>query len=323
MVFLKKKTVVEISKSCLRIVEGTRDGGMIEVLKLAESNLNEPIIKEDTKVDDILLQMELKDIVSKNGLYKKDVSVILSGISNILIREFEMPVLEEKQMYKAIRNEARQYFPINIDSYVFDYKQLQQSKEKNAVRQKVLVVGVYKLLIDGIKNAFKNASMNLTKIDIEPNSISKLFYTNFSQSKADGQTSFIIANVTRNGVSVSIVSKGHFVASKLFIIPEIELMFREENNSSFEIEFSVIEDLISDSIVKFYDFLRTKDDPINDISVIYLTGEICQHIDITGILKRRVPVEVVLADDFKIIKKNNNINKNTLFAYSTAISGLL
>lgn len=69
--------------------------------------------------------------------------------------------------------------------------------------------------------------------------------------------------------------KGYFVVLKLFIIFEIEFMFREENNSFFEIEFSVIEDLILDSIVKFYDFLRIKDDLINDIFVIYFIGEIC------------------------------------------------
>lgn len=69
--------------------------------------------------------------------------------------------------------------------------------------------------------------------------------------------------------------KGYFAVLKLFIIFEIEFMFREENNSFFEIEFSVIEDLILDSIVKFYDFLRIKDDLINDIFVIYFIGEIC------------------------------------------------
>lgn len=113
----------------------------------------------------------------------------------------------------------------------------------------------------------------------------------------------MIVNITRNGVSTSVVANNELCATKLFSLVQLEEMFKENSEQSYDYEFSLIEDLISESVIKFYDFVRTREEPITNIKKIYLTGEVCQHIDISGLLRRRLNMDVELVSDFKSVRK--------------------
>ncbi|WAM32310.1 type IV pilus biogenesis protein PilM [Caldicellulosiruptor naganoensis] len=320
---MSEKVVVEIGKNYIRVVEGKYHNETIEIDRFFEKNLDDNIIREDIKVDDVLLQIELRSFFNQNKVGKKNVNVIFSGISNILIRELEMPYVADDKVYNMIRHEARQYFPINIDNYVLDYKQLRIFNEGKVKKQKVLIVGVHRFLIEGIINAFRNAGIKISKIDIEPNSIVKLFKIERKLNKQTDDNSYLIANITRNGVSTSVVANNELCATKLFPLVQLEEMFKENSEQSYDYEFSYIEDLISESIIKFYDFVRTREEPITDIKKVYLTGEVCQHIDISDILKKRINMDVELMSGFKSIKKIGTQEKSVMFSYVTVFSGLI
>ncbi|ABP66683.1 Tfp pilus assembly protein ATPase PilM-like protein [Caldicellulosiruptor saccharolyticus DSM 8903] len=320
---MSEKVVVEIGKNYVRVAEGKFQNSSIEINRFFEKNLDDNIIKEDIKVDDVLLQIELRSLFNQNKVGKKNVNVIFSGISNILIRELEMPYVADDKIYNMIRHEARQYFPINIDSYVLDYKQLKIFDEGKIKKQKILIVGVHRFLIEGVINAFKNAGIKISKIDIEPNSIVKLFKNERKLNKQEDDNSYMIVNITRNGVSTSVVANNELCATKLFSLVQLEEMFKENSEQSYDYEFSLIEDLISESVIKFYDFVRTREEPITNIKKIYLTGEVCQHIDISGLLRRRLNMDVELVSDFKSVRKIESQEKSVMFAYATAFSGLI
>jgi len=319
---MSEKVIIEVAKSYIRIVEGKFHANTIEVNKCIEKFFDENLIREDIKIDEILLQLELRNIFKEYKTSKKNINVILSGVSNILIRELELPEIDGDKIYNTIRFEARQYFPINLDNYVLDYKQLKVINEGNLKKKKILVVGVHKMLIEGIINAFQNAGLRISKIDIEPNSIVKLFNLERKINNLGESLSYMIVNITRNGVSTSVVVQNDLAATKLFSIAQLEEMFKE-NNNGIEYEFSLLEDLISESVIKFYDFIRTREEPVKDLKKIYLTGEVCQYIDISNLLRRRLDVDIELAKEFKSIKKECIKDKNMIFSYITAFSGLI
>ncbi|WAM33196.1 pilus assembly protein PilM [Caldicellulosiruptor morganii] len=317
---MSDKVVVEVGKNYVRVVVGSIKGDYIYPVKWHEKNFNDPVIKEDTKVDDVFLQIQLREIFKGKEFPKNNVRVVLCGISNILIREIEVPIVKENQMYSLIRNEAKQYFPINLNNYVLDYKQLKVVSEGNTKKQKVLMVGVQRQIIEGLINAFRNAGIKIGKIDIEPNSVVNLLKLE-KNIRGDDQTApFLVANISRNGVSISVASEGKLLITKLFPIIQLEEMFSEKEGNEYE--FSVIEDTIAESILKFYDFLRTREESIREVNKLYLTGEVCQHIDVSYIIQKRLNIEVELLGELKCVK-SSKIQRGEILTYIAGISGIV
>jgi len=317
------KVCVEIGKNIIKIAQGSFSKRLF-IKKYFEVVAEEQIIIDDMKVDGIVLHKYLNKCITDNNFSKKNITIVLTGLSNMLIREMTLPYLNEQKTFSMIGIETRQFLPIAIDNYIVDYKQLEVFNEGKTKKQKVMVVAVPKNVIEQIINAANRIKLKIDKIDIEANSITKLVALE-REVRKENKDVYMIVNIMRSFFTAVIARGKRIIIAKTFPNGDLERMFVE--NYGYDTELSstysyAINDIVN-SIAKFYDFYKNREQDLANLSKVYLTGEVCQHIDISDMLKEKMGLEVELLTNLNLIENKVMLNKADFCGYSTAFSGLL
>jgi len=321
---MNTKVAIEIGKNYVKIAEGSFSGG-IHVNKFAEEHLKDNIIINDMKLEPNLFYETLGNIFLKNSFPKNNITFVLSGISNMIIRELVVPYLNEDKTFNLITFEAKQYFPTSIENYVIDYKQLKVFNEGKTKKQKILLVALPKSLVEDIVTVTKKLGFKVKKIDIEPNTISKLVALERRVRKDKDKELIMIVNIVRSYITVVILNEDEIVLSKTFPNYDLERMFSEEEGAEAYIEYFYTYTIneIVENISKFYEFYKSREQDSKSLSKVYLMGEVCQHIDISDVLRTKINAEMVLLTELQSINKKIILTKNEVCNYSTTISGLI
>jgi Tfp pilus assembly protein PilN len=102
----------------------------------------------------------LKEELRRNQIKAEDAFIALSG-KDLIIRNFEMPVLPREELETAINFEAKKYIPFKVEDLV----SVSQVKfDRSSRRNLVLFVGIKKETLDKYLSVFK-------QLDIKPNII--------------------------------------------------------------------------------------------------------------------------------------------------------
>ncbi|AZT90857.1 pilus assembly protein PilM [Caldicellulosiruptor changbaiensis] len=318
------RVALEVGKNYVKVAEGSFTNAL-HVNRFAEEQSKDDIIINDLKLEPNLFYETVGNIFLKNNFPKNNVIVVLTGISNMIIREMVIPYLNEEKTYNLITFEARQYFPTNIENYIIDYKQLKVFNEGKVKKQKILLVALPKTLIEDIINISRKLGLKLKKIDIEPNAITKLVNIERRFRKEKEKELVMIVNIMRSYITTVIVNEGDIILSKTFPNYDLERMFNEEEESEAFLEYIYTYTIneIAENVSKFYEFYRSKDPESPKLSKVYLMGEVCQHIDISDILRTKINSEMVLLTELQSIDKKIVMTKNEICNYSTVMSGLI
>jgi len=101
-----------------------------------------------------------KEELRKNRIEAREASVTLSG-KDLVIRNFEMPVLSRQELETAVNFEAKKYIPFKVEDLVSDF----QLKSDRFNRQNlILFAGIKKEVLDKYLSIF-------SQLDIRPNVI--------------------------------------------------------------------------------------------------------------------------------------------------------
>lgn len=321
---MSTKVIIELGKNYIKIAEGNFSGN-IHINKLAEEQLKDNLIINDMKLEPNLFYETLGNVFLKNNFPKNNITFVLSGISNMIIRELVVPYLNEEKTFNLITFEARQYFPTSIENYVIDYKQLKVFNEGKTKKQKILLVALAKSLIEDIVTVSNKLGLKVRKIDIEPNTISKLVDLERKVRKETEKELIMLVNIVRSFITIVIINQGEIVLSKSFPNYDLERMFSEEEDSEAFIEYFYTYTIneIVENISKFYEFYRSREQDSKELSKVYLMGEVCQHIDISDMLRTKINAQMILLTELLSIDKKILLTKNEVCNYFTTISGIL
>ena len=321
---MSAKVAIELGKNYIKVAEGSF-AGSIHINKFAEEQLKDNIIINDMKLEPNLFYETLGNLFMKYNFSKKDITFILAGISNMIIRELVLPYQNEEKTFNLVTLEARQYFPTSIENYVIDYKQLKVFNEGKTKKQKVLLVALPRTLIEDLVNVTKKLGFKVKKIDIEPNAISKIVALERRVRKEKDKELIMIANIAKSYITLVIVNEDGIVLSKTFLNYDLERMFSEEESSEALIEYFYTYTIneIVENISKFYEFYKSREQDSKSLSKVYLMGEVCQHLDISDVLRTKINAEIVLLTELQSIDKKIIMTKSEVCNYSTTISGLI
>jgi type IV pilus assembly protein PilM len=321
---MSTKVVIELGKNYIKIAEGNFSGN-IHINKLAEEQLKDNLIINDMKLEPNLFYETLGNVFLKNNFPKNNITFVLSGISNMIIRELVVPYLNEEKTFNLITFEAKQYFPTSIENYVIDYKQLKVFNEGKTKKQKILLVALAKSLIEDIVTVSNKLGLKVRKIDIEPNTISKFVDLERKVRKETEKELIMLVNIVRSFITIVIINQGEIVLSKSFPNYDLERMFREEEDSEAFIEYFYTYTIneIVENISKFYEFYRSREQDSKELSKVYLMGEVCQHIDISDMLRTKINAQMILLTELLSIDKKILLTKGEVCNYFTTISGII
>lgn len=287
---------IELNSNYIKILEGKK-GKKIKILKLDEILID----GQNNGIIDVLNETAIIDALNKylieNKVSKNNVNIVLSGLTNLLVREIIIPNIPKDKIYTMLKIEAAQYFPVNIDKFILDYKVLEVLKEGKNKKLKLLVFAVPKNIIDQVMSIVNKVNLKINKIDIEPNVLAKLSL----KLKIGKDDSAMILNVEKNFLTAVVVKNNIVVLTKTY--PH-DLGEVSKENIVIE-EYRINE--IHNNVVKLIEFYKIKER--DELNKVYLLGDLAKIIGLDKVLPTKIGSEVEIIDSLDFVDANVDNSK--------------
>lgn len=312
------KVAVELGKNIIKIVRG-KCNKKIFLSDYFEIDINDCSDWADERYNDTLLANLLAEAFNTHKLDKRNVRIVLSCLPNLLIREMVVPYTNERETYNMIKFEAKDYFPIDLDNFVIDYKLVEIIKEGRAKKQRILVIVVPKNLVQKIQSVSKQAGLNIKSIDIEANVLSCVLksYRAFSQNTEAGTE--MVLNLEKGYVTAAIIRNGTLSMAKTFLEDLYKLSDTGDKGDDFSNQL-MINDIV-DNIMKVMNFYVNREN--SEINKIYVTGKMAYCQSITKLLNDRGGIEIEIMGGTDFIDGKNKLSGTDVCSYAVAAGGIL
>ncbi|KRQ88082.1 Competence protein A [Caloramator mitchellensis] len=302
---------IELSNNYIKIVEGKK-GKKITVERVEQIDLKSGSSYIADNLDEDEIYEKLNKFFVENNLKRRSANIILSGISNLLVREMTLPTVPEEKMYNLLKIESAQYFPVNLDKYLLDYKVINKFKAEKVSKQNLLVFAIPRQIIEKVISISQKLKLKINKIDIEQNVLSKMI----AFKKLENDTSNMIVSIQRSFITCVVVKNGIIQISKTFPYDLIDF-YENRNNQEFIPDAYAIKDAI-DNITKLIEFYATKER--SQISNIYITGELSKYFNFSLHIQQNTGANTSILEKIENIEVKKEIEGNN---YLVPLAGLL
>ncbi|SHF18649.1 type IV pilus biogenesis protein PilM [Caloramator proteoclasticus] len=287
---------IELNSNYIKVVEG-RKGKKAKILKaqyIKLKNLNSGVIDV---LDENAIVEALNRFFFENKVSKKSVNIVLSGLTNLLVREVTIPYIQSDKIYTMLKYESSQYFPVNIDKYILDYKVLEVLKDGKNKKLRLLVFAVPKNIIDQVMSIVNKLNLKINRIDIEPNVLTRLS----KRLEIGKEQSAMLLNVERNFLTAVIVKDGIVQLTKTYP-HDLNI---DDDGELISNEYSVNE--VYDNITKLIEFYKIRER--QELNNVFVTGELSKNIRLDEVLPKKVAVNVNYIINLDFIDTDCDKNK--------------
>ncbi|WDC83227.1 pilus assembly protein PilM [Caloramator sp. mosi_1] len=288
--------VIEINSSYIKVVEGKK-GKKVKVLKLNEMLINEQNNGVIDSLDEAAILNLMNKYMIENKVSKYNVNIVLSGLTNLLVREVVIPNIPKDKIYSMLKIEAPQYFPVNIDRYILDYKVLEVLREGKTKKLKLLVFAVPKNVIDQVISVVNKLNLKINKIDIEPNVLAKLSF----KLGIGKDESAMVLNVEKNFLTAVIVKNNIVQLTKTYPHDLSELT--DENLKIDDYKLNEI----NDNVVKLIEFYKIKER--EELNKVYILGDKAKFLHLERVLPSKTGSDVLSIENLDFVDGAEDLNK--------------
>ena len=262
----KKFLSIFIEKDYIKITEVSRNKDIIHMhkavtVKTPQNSIENGFIKEKDAITHIIKQaLEDNEIKSKTAVF-------IVGSSKIISREVSIPHVSDGKTKALIKMNASDYFPVNIDDYIIDYRVLERIVEnKDGKQKKVLVVATPNMLINGYMDIAKSIGIYVKSIECSGNALFQVLKKGYPK----GTNLFVDLGI--EGTTVTILKDGKLELQR-YIPDGIEGIYKAVMQQ-FNMDYEEVKEIMG---VKSFLF-GNEGNP-------YLLGEITKSINriLTGI----------------------------------------
>jgi type IV pilus assembly protein PilM len=207
--FLQKKSYlgVDIGTTSIKMVEvkaGSK-GPMVANYGFLESSgylarANQALQTSGLKIfEDDMVEL-LKTLVKQMGASTTDVVASLPPFE-VFTTLLDFPMMEQKEIQKALIYQARQYVPLPLNEVALDWmKVAEYQDDKGFTHQKVLLISVPQEQIKKYQRIFSAAGLQLHALEIESLSVSRIF--------AGDPTATTIIDIGSRSTNIIFMEKG-------------------------------------------------------------------------------------------------------------------
>ncbi len=158
---------VDIGTRSIRVAELTLDKQPPILNKVGIVRIPENLVVDGELADVKAVSAILKDLWSKNGFSKDNITV---GVANqkVIVRVIDMPKMNEEELKGAIRFQAADYIPMPVEDTIIDFEILKEYTVKDDEQNmKVLLVAAQRDMIQGYVEALAGAGLYPKSIDVK------------------------------------------------------------------------------------------------------------------------------------------------------------
>lgn len=157
---------IDIGKSSIIGVRVSGPAGAPVLRGFHERPLPEGLVFEGEVLDAESLGDELKAFMKEAGFRKKMVYLAV-GNQKVIVRNMEVPEMEEEELKGAIEFQAQDYIPIAVENVVMDFQVVNRYTDEEGVgRQQVVLVAAQRDMIEKFMEASHRAGLQLAGIDV-------------------------------------------------------------------------------------------------------------------------------------------------------------
>ena len=301
---------LDIGSSCIKAVELKRNRGGIELAHLGLEPLSSDVVVDSMIMDSPSVSTAISKLFTEAAIKTRSVATSVSGHS-VIVKRIPVPTQSEDQLAEAIKAEAAQHIPFDIDVVNIDYQIL--SDDLSGPHMDVLLVAVKKDKILNYTNVLNMAGKTPSLVDIDAFALQNCYEYNYEP--APGSTVALL-NLGASVMNINIVKGssplftrdvsvgGHQYTDSLQ--KELDLSF--DDAEAFKLGQSVgtvsedakipilqqVTEIIVLEIQKTFDFFRATAAG-EHIERIYLAGGSSKVTGLTEALRQEfsLPVEII------------------------------
>lgn len=233
----KEILVLDLGNSSVKVLIGKYDNNKIIIYDCFHIAIP-PGIYENGK---IMNMYKLKDQLEiafreKNIDVKPTICTIESSF--IITREMELPLVEKKYLREMLGYELEQYFPIELDKYVLQYKVVDEFFDKGIKKFRILAALIPFEIVSSCYDLIKNLNLSPLALDIHSNAICKLFNSEFevNELKSLSEETIAVIDFGYSSTNIIIIENGIYKFNKIidFGSRNIYEIIKEQLNISYE-----------------------------------------------------------------------------------------
>lgn len=325
----KKKDVkclsIDIGSSYIKFAVGQKMGRRLKVDKTFKARLPAGVYENGHMHNIQEMKSIIQGALNANAVKLKDVICTLES-TDAIKRELVVPAVAPEDLSEMVSYEIGQYLPIDINSYVLQYKIVREFEEENVKKYELLVAALPKEIVHNIYSMLIEMGLDPYALDIHSNAVDKIAaeYELFNEASIKENTVAFL-DLGHENINVIIVEKGQYKFNRL-----IKNGTRDFEQLTTEFEFKSIDDISQhldvvdrwieeiDKVFKYY----TSRSVDNTIDKIFIYGGISVMEGLDTYIHERVniPVELIKSiDNVEIVAGNEYTLAQSLNAISAII----
>jgi type IV pilus assembly protein PilM len=303
-------------------------------------------------LNSVNLSKILEGLLVGNGVNIKEANITSNG-TQIINREIIVPAAAGEELDTLVKYEIQQYLPINMDDYVVQYNILEEFKQDDLTKYRVLVITYPHRLSKQHYELLNNANLKPSVLDVTFNSINKLFndvrLINNKEYNNSGSNAFIDmgaetlnVNIYNNGkldFTRIIKSGGHLIdrliARKLGIgyeeaeqkklnlgsISDALIFGDSESDAINKVIIEAVEEWIEElgRIIQFYKNKKQG----NSVDKVYIHGGSSNLKGMENYLSQKLNVTVERIESLNNVMLGNSADSAGLNRYLNAIGAII
>ena len=235
----KKYLAIDVGNDKTKFVQGGIDKDKIVVNNYFIADTPTGIMDDGKIINlDGLISL-FKESLKKSKIKANDLVLSITG-TGIITRDIQLPKSTDEELEKILEFEAQQYFPVELDNYIMDFKVLEEMDIGDGVFNRVLLVAVPVNQVDEYMKIHKRLKKEITAIDIPANNFCKvLFGENFMDKDTASKNlpnEFAVLDLGAKTTGVYIFSSGKLKFSRILLNGSIDIdeLIASQLNVDFE-----------------------------------------------------------------------------------------
>lgn len=207
--FSKKILSIDIGRYETKVVEGKKTNKGLDIKKYFSFLTPEGVYEDGYILEPELLHYLLMEEMRKNKMSSK-IGYMTVKSTSIITKEIKLPVVKNKDIEGILKYEMEEYLPIEKKDFVIQYKLINKVKNREVENLNILLIAVPEEIVEGHFLLLKDLELNPTVLDVQLNSISKLFqYNNFiNREYSTKNTTFALIDLAYSDTSIGIIKNG-------------------------------------------------------------------------------------------------------------------
>lgn len=216
----KKFISLDIGNQNTKIIVGKYEKNKVYIDRVIMMDTPLHSIEDANIVDKLRLSQEIKNTIGMNSIKPKEANCTTNSTS-IINREIIIPKAEDAELDTIVKFEIQQYLPIIMEDYIIQHKVLEIVQDENQDelpgKLRVLVVVYPKHMAEGYLEMIKDADLKPNALDVNFNSINKLFTdgVEIDEEKYSRDNTIAVIDMGAENLSVNIYFNGQLDFSRM------------------------------------------------------------------------------------------------------------